>query len=278
MSGPPDLLTARVRTVRALGPHMIRVVLGDGDLAGYVPIGVPDEAVALWFRDGAPEGEPVGRNYSVRAFDPTRCEMTVDFVVHDGGVAAQWAARAAPGDTVELSRPRSWYRPAPGTRWQLLVADLAGVPALARILEERDPAVPAHVIVEVIDEQELAMLPRASGVTVDACIGTGNGVAPSVLGDRVRGCPLPPGPGYAWFAGEAGEAREVRKFLRTEHGWGRDQLDAVGYWRVDSERWMARYERVQRDVLAVYQSALESGRSEKEASELYDAALEQAGL
>jgi NADPH-dependent ferric siderophore reductase len=273
-----DLLTARVQTVRPLGPNMIRIVLGGGDLARYVPAGVPDEAVALWFRGADPGGEPIGRNYSVRAFDTARAEMTIDFVVHDGGVAAQWAKRAIPGDEVELSRPRSWYRPAPDTEWLLLVADLAGLPALARILEERDPAVPAHVIVEVIDEQELAMVPQAPGVTVDCTAGTGNGIAPSVLSDRVRAHALPPGPGYAWFAGEAGEARAVRKFLRTDHGWSNERLDVIGYWRVDAERWTARYERVQDELIAVYQGALEAGRSEKEASELYDDALEQAGL
>lgn len=273
-----DLLTAHVQSKSTLGTNMIRIVLGGGDLARYEPLGVPDEAVALWFRANDPDAEPIGRNYSVRAFDTARAEMTIDFVVHDGGVAAQWAKRAAPGDGVELSRPRSWYRPAPDTRWQLLVADLAGLPALARILEERDPAVPAHVVAEVIDEQELAMLPQAPGVTVEWSTGTGNGVAPSVLADRVRARSLPSGPGYAWFAGEAGEARAVRKFLRTDHGWGRDRLDVIGYWRADAERWTARYERVQDEMIAVYQGALEAGRSEKEAGELYDDALERAGL
>jgi NADPH-dependent ferric siderophore reductase len=278
MGAQPDLLTARVQAVRTLCPNMIRIVLGGGDLGSYVPVGVPDEAVALWFRGADSAAEPIGRNYSVRAFDTARAEMTIDFVVHDGGVAAQWAKRAAPGDEVELSRPRSWYRPAPDTEWLLLVADLAGLPALARILEERDPAVPAHAIVEVIDEQELAMLPEAPGVTVDSCTGTGNGLAPSVLSDRVRAHRMPPGTGYAWFAGEAGEARQVRKFLRTDHGWSRDRLDVIGYWRVDAERWTARYASVQDELIAVYQGALEAGRSEKEASELYDDALERAGL
>jgi NADPH-dependent ferric siderophore reductase len=274
----PDLLTARVQTVRALGPHMIRIVLGEGDLDRYVPLGVPDEAVALWFRGADPAAEPIGRNYSVRAFDPVRAAMTIDFVVHDGGVATQWATQATPGDQVEMSPPRSWYRPPADAGWHLLVADLAGLPALARILEERDPAVPAAVIVEVPDERDLVMLPVAPGVTVQACTGTGNGIGPSVLSARIRARPLPSGPGYAWFAGEASEARRVRKFLRTEHGWGRERLDVVGYWRVDSERWIAAYERVQDEMIAVYQGALEAGSSEKEASELYDDALEQAGL
>jgi NADPH-dependent ferric siderophore reductase len=278
MGAQLERLSTQVRTAQRIGPHMIRIVLGGGDLARYVPVGVPDEAVALWFPAADPGGEPIGRNYSVRFFDPARAEMTIDFVVHDGGVAAQWAVHAAPGDEVQLDRPRSWYRPSPDTRWKLLVADLAGLPALARILEERDPAVPAHVIVEVLDERELAMLPDAPGATVDVSIGTGNGIGPSVLSDRVRAHPLPPGPGYAWFAGEAGEARQIRKFLRTDHGWGRDQVDAIGYWRVDSERWLRHYERVQNELIAVYQGALEAGRSEKEASELYDDALEQAGL
>ncbi|HLU54539.1 MAG TPA: siderophore-interacting protein [Pseudonocardia sp.] len=273
-----DLLTARVQSVRPLGPNMIRIVLGGDGLAGYVPAGVPDEAVALWFRGPDPAADPIGRNYSVRSYDAARSELTIDFVVHDGGVAARWARGAAPGDEVELSRPRCWYRPAADARWHLLVADLTGLPALARILEERDPAVPAHVIVEVIDDRELALLPRVPGVTVTASTGTGNGVAPSVLAERVRGHALPPGPGYVWFAGEASEARAVRKFLRNDHGWSRDRLDVIGYWRVDAERWTARYQRMQDELIAVYQRALESGRDEKEATELYDDALERVGL
>src|SRR5688572_31441496 len=99
---------------------MIRIVLGEGDLDRYVPIGVPDEAVALWFPGTDPDAEPIGRNYSVRAFDPVRAAMTIDFVVHDGGVATQWATQATPGDQVGMSPPRSWYRPPPDAGWHLL--------------------------------------------------------------------------------------------------------------------------------------------------------------
>jgi NADPH-dependent ferric siderophore reductase len=269
-----DPFAAEVLSAEPLTPSLLRLVLGGGDLAGYPPIGLPDESVALYLPC---DGGTVARNYTVRAVDPDAGRMTVDVVVHEGGIAATWAAAARPGDALRLSRPRAWYRPPAGTRWQVLAADLTGLPALARILEEGVAGVATHVVVEVLDEGDLAVLPEAPGVTVDAVVGAGNGVAPSVLADRV--CARSgPGAGYVWFAGEAGESRRVRKGVRSGWGWPADRLDAIGYWRGDAERWAERYRAVADRVGTVYQAALDEGRSQKEAAELLDIAYERAGL
>jgi len=36
---------------------------------------------------------------------------------------------------------------------------------------------------------------------------------------------------YAWFAGEAGALRAVRRHLRDEAGLGADRVEVDGYWR-----------------------------------------------
>lgn len=115
-------------------------------------------------------------------------------------------------------------------------------------------------------------------VVLEVGVGTGNGVSPSKLPDRVRRfAPVSP-EGYLWFAGEAGAARQIRKYVRFELAWNASQYDTVGYWRVNAERWLKSYANVQDEVLTVYQNALDDGRSLKEAAEAMDSELERIGL
>ena len=113
---------AEVRRAGRLTPHMVRIVLGGGDLHRFVSTGVADERLVVVFpspgesEPPAPLRQPDGtadypdegsrpemRSYTVRAFDAGRAEMTIDFVAHQGGVASSWAMEARPGDVVYLT-------------------------------------------------------------------------------------------------------------------------------------------------------------------------------
>jgi NADPH-dependent ferric siderophore reductase len=107
----------------------------------------------------------------------------------------------------------------PTSDLQLLVADLAGLPAAARIVEELAPDNEAIAMVEVAEEADLEYLPHRTNVTVIATVGTSNGDGESVLAQLVAAQPLPSGRGCCWFAGEAGKSRAVRKYLRGQHHW-----------------------------------------------------------
>lgn len=271
-----------VTAVSDIGSRIRRVVF---EVADVDALGLPDAgdaALGIYFPEpaqpGPPdmEGDPEGRNYSVRRRDDR--EVTCDFVLHERGLATAWVRHAAPGQRVELDHARSWYRPEPTSAWQLLVADLSGLPALARILEELPPGTEAAAIVEVADRDDLNYLPARPDIPVVVSVGTGNGHAPSALPELVRAHAHPDGRGYCWFAGEAQATRVVRKYLRSEYGWVADQYDIVGYWRFDSETWDRRYEAVSVEVEAIYEQALADGKSEKIAAEEYDLALERAGL
>jgi NADPH-dependent ferric siderophore reductase len=280
----------------AIAARIRRIVLAVPDLAALSLPGGSDDALGIYFpdpgtsspppmefRDGVwgyfdPDHMPQGRNYSVRQVTVETRRITCDFVLHERGIASDWARRARAGDRVVLAHGRGWYRPEETTRWQLLVADLSGLPALARILEELPAGVDASVIVEVAEQSDLAYLPTRVDVPVAATVGTGNGHAPSRLAELVRAHPHPDGRGYCWFGGEAQATREVRKHLRGQHGWVADQYDIVGYWRFDSETWDKKYAAVSDEVEAVYAQALADGKDEKIASEVYDLALERVGL
>jgi NADPH-dependent ferric siderophore reductase len=254
-----------------LSPRLRRISLRvDDPEALAIPSG-GDCAVGVYF-DSTSHGE--GRTYSVRRHHGNRIDL--DIVLHTGGVGSTWAQRANAGDRVGLDHARSWYRPPSGTAWQLLVTDLSGLPATARIVEEPPLTASTTVIVEAADHHDLDYLPARPGVTVIPTLGTGNGVAPSRLADLVRQIDLP-AHGYCWFAGEATASREVRKYLRGR-SWASDQYDITGYWRLDSETWDAKFALVGDEVLTVYQRAIADGKGDKVASEEFDDALEQVGL
>ena len=128
---------------------MLRVVLGGPDLGRFRSSGAGDERLLVVFppagsfvppapvrlADGTldyPDRAtcPPMRSYTVRGWDPAAAEMTLDFVLHPGGVAAPWAIRAQPGDVVYVTEATGWYAPPAGARWQVLLADLTGLPAL----------------------------------------------------------------------------------------------------------------------------------------------------
>jgi NADPH-dependent ferric siderophore reductase len=263
--------SAAVVEALPLSPRLRRVSLRIQDPEALAIARCADSAVGVYFDAASPDE---GRTYSVRRHNGDRIEL--DVALHPGGPGSRWAQTAEPGDCVGLDHARSWYRPAPGTLWQLLVTDLAGLPATARIIEEAPPGISTTVIAEIVDHHDLDYLPARSGVTVLPSMGTGNGYAPSRLAELVRQIDLP-ADGYGWFAGEAGASRAVRKYLRGR-GWTIDQYDVAGYWRSGSEVWDAEFARLSDDLFAVYQRAIADGKGDKAALEEFDDALDQAGL
>ena len=262
---------ALVVDARALSPRLHRVSLRVEDPVALAIPPDPDAAVGVYF-DAASPG--AGRTYSVRRHDGPRIDL--DIVLHSGGPGADWARAAAPGHRVGLDHANAWYRPPPDTAWQLLVTDLAGLPATARILEAAPAAVATTVVVEAPDQQDLGYLPDRPGVTVVSSAGTGNGLAPCRLAEVVRRIDLPDH-GYCWFAGEASQARAVRKYLRGR-GWSTEHYDITGYWRRDSDAWDARFALIDDDLFAVYQRAIAEGKGNRLAFEEFDDALERLGL
>ena len=255
------------------GPRMRRVIFDVPQLARLTLPGAGDEAVGIYVPD-----DDEGRNYTVRHRGPGDNQLTCDFVLHERGVASGWARRATAGDRVMLDHARSWYRPEATSAWQLLIADLSGLPALARILDELPDGTEASVIVEVADESDLDYLTVPSRIPVVTSVGTGNGYAASRLTELAQAHTHADGRGYCWFAGEAKSTREVRKYLRATHGWSANQYDIVGYWRFDSETWDRKFEEVSDEMIAVYEKALADGKSDKVAAEEFDLALESIGL
>lgn len=221
--------SGEVVDVERLSPSLVRVVLGGAGLAGFTSLGVPDEACVFEFPvPGAATGlvpDP-GRWYTVRRFSESR--LTLDVVLHPGGLGSGWAQHAAAGDELRITHHNSWFRRQAGAGWQVLIGDITALPAIARIVEESAAEVPTSAIVEVPDPGDRQELPGAEVRWVHnpelASAGSG-------LGELARDLVLPPGPGYVYVAGEAAATRAVRKWLRREFGLPADAFGVIGYWR-----------------------------------------------
>jgi NADPH-dependent ferric siderophore reductase len=270
----PDHVAGSVVESIFLSDHFMRVVLEVPDVATLdLPHGA-DTAVGVYF--GRNQRAP-GRTYTVRHDDRRSGRIVVDILMHGDGVGTAWAKQVSVGDIVVLAHANSWYRPPATADWQLLVADMAGLPALARILDA-PPPMATTVVVELVDEADLAYLPHQSDLSVVSLFGTGNGVSGSALVAHVMSLTPAEGSGYCWFAGEASDARALRKHLRHERRWRLSQLDVMGYWRRDSADWDTRFSRVGSELYSVYTKAIDEGKGEKVAMEEFDEALERAGL
>ncbi len=291
-----DHYRAEVIDVRRLTPNMVRIRFGGEDLHRFTSSGFADERICVLFpRRGErrpPEpayvngrldysdgtARPPSRSYTVRRWAADRAEMDIDFMVHDGGVAARWALHAQLGDGVGLSTADGWHAPPADATWQLLLADMTGLPALGRIVEELPAGARAHVIAEVISPDDTQAFSTSGAVTYDWIHDTGHGHSPSALLEAIKTFEFPEGPGYIWLAGEAAVSRDVRKYVRRDLGWPVGRFEIIGYWRARKEEWTVRWTEKKPELEAVWAKARANGLSGTELREHYLEAVEKAGL
>ncbi|MGV9250308.1 siderophore-interacting protein [Streptomyces sp. NPDC003697] len=244
---PRKAHTAQVVRTERLTPHMQRVVLGGDGLAGLTADTCTDHYVKLLFpaegvtypepfdmqrvREEFPREQwPVTRTYTVRAWDPERRELTLDFVIHgDEGLAGPWALRARPGETVRFVGPGGAYAPDMSADWHLLAGDESALPAIARALETLPEGARAHAFVEVAGPQEEQKID--SGVDV-VWLHRGQRPVGEALVEAVRALTFPEGRVHAFVHGEAGFVKELRRLLRVGHAVPREDLSVSGYWRL----------------------------------------------
>ena len=257
-------LAATVLRTERLSASLVRVVVGGPGLDLFEASPCADSYVKVVFvHDGAArpfprtddgridldavagalprEHPPRMRSYTVRAFDETTRELTLDFVVHgDEGAAGPWAAAAQRGDEVLLVGPGGGYEPDPAAGRHLLAGDLSALPAIAVALERLPGDAVGHALVEVHDAGDEVDLPRPAAVEL-TWVHTGDERPAVRLVDAVRALPWPDGDVHGFVHGEAAAVREIRRYLRTERGLGLDRLSVSGYWRLgqDDEGWRA---------------------------------------
>lgn len=239
---------AEVLNVERLSPSMVRVVFAGGELdqftpaaetdayinARFVPAGspvsVPFESDEL--DDVEPELRPRPRRYTVRDWDASNQTLTVDFVAHgDQGYAGPWAQRAEPGDRLQFVGPRGNYLPSPAVDWHLFVGDESALPAIGASLESLSGDAVAQVFVVVDGPEHQYPLPSDASVEVLWLYRDGAADPEALLVEALTAADFPEGSFDAFVHGEAGEVRDVRRYLEAERNVDVGAQSISPYWR-----------------------------------------------
>ncbi|WP_431782706.1 siderophore-interacting protein [Streptomyces chumphonensis] len=238
--------TEVVRT-GAVGAGLVRVTLGGPGVAGF-EAHAPDEHVKLVFpeADGSlrlpephgamlrwPRPSPTTREYTVRRFDPVAGELDIDVARHDGGLVWDWACAVRPGVVVHVAGPPGGLIVPHVYDRYLLAGDLTALPAIARRLEELPKDARGWAFVEVADASEEIPLSAPVDFEVrwlhrgERPAGTGDALARAVTA-----VPVPEGERlFVWAAGEAGQVKPLRRWVRDTLRPAKDDHDITGYWK-----------------------------------------------
>lgn len=291
-----QIFRAEVLDTSHLTDGMIRIVFGGGGLKDFTSTGVGDEYLRVFlpepgskepvlpfaagdYWDYAPGVQPSPmRTYTVRAVDPDAGTVTIDFVVHDGGVAASWARAAVPGDAVGLNSPTGLYDPPAGLGWQVLLTDATGLPAVGRLIEQAPAGVRTRVVIEIAQDSHRQEFAPHPDVEITWILG-GNGHSQSALFEVIRSMDLPGGTGYIWFAGESKVLRSIRKHLRHERALAPASYKLIGYWTDKLEQWEERWENLEAGTKAELDALwADDSRDPELIQDDYHNAMESLGL
>ena len=236
----------QVARVETISPRMRRIIFAGADLADFASAAADDHVKLFFPAPGAerpvvpgPDASPseragsIMRDYTPRWFDPARCELAIEFVIHGEGPASTWVAQAAPGQWLGIGGPKGSLLTPDDYETYLLMGDETALPAIARHLEELPPGVRVIALIEVADKREERHLATATNASVTWLHRDGVAAGASgLLEGALRGLMLPGGEVYAWLAGEIETIRRLRRYLVEEEGLAREQIRAAGYWRV----------------------------------------------
>ncbi|WP_211090139.1 siderophore-interacting protein [Pseudothauera nasutitermitis] len=237
----------QIKRVVPLGPRMLRVTLAGEELEGFTSL-AHDDHVKLFFPapgesrpprpEVTPEGlhfadgveKPAARDYTPRRYDAQAGELDIDFVLHEEGVATDWARAARPGDWIGVGGPRGSQLFGAGFDWYLLAGDATALPAIARRLEELPAGAHVVAVIEVADaEDELPLASRADA-RVHWVHRAADELPGAALVRALGDLQLPAGKGFAWAACETETVQRLRDLLIEARGMPKDQVKVSAYW------------------------------------------------
>ncbi len=243
---PPAFRHVSVLGVERLSARMVRVTFAGPSLGGLT---VDEPAASMRLLLPSPGERALvmpqwhgneflladGRRPSIRTLTPVRVdpqllELDLDFVLHGGGAASDWAEAAAPGDEAAVSGPGRGYAIDGDAPAFLLAGDESAIPAIRQLLEALPDEIPVHVIIEVARPDGRLPLPARPGTEVD-WIDLPPGAAPGdALVAAFRKADLVDGT-RVWAAGEAAGVQRIRRHLFEDRSFPRTEATVRGYWK-----------------------------------------------
>lgn len=183
-------------------------------------------AEGVVWNDGA---RSLARDYTPREFEGNN-QLTLDFFIHKGGVASEWAEQAQPGHELVVGGQQGSSTIPDDSRFQLYICDETGLPAFKR----RKPAVRAEQLYLFAYTDEATgrgYLDDIEGVEVN-WLGSGMmhtdnlGMLIGAL-DKVS---LPFDDYFIWLAGEGETVKMLNGYFTQRRGCDATFVRAVAYW------------------------------------------------
>ena len=212
-----------VKAVEQTTPNFRRITCVAESRSDFVSASFDDHVKV--FVDAAGGGEPARRDYTPRSFDNAARELVIEFALHGEGPAAEWAAKAAAGDTLAIGGPKGSMIVPLDYDWHLLVGDETAFPAVARRLEELPAGARAVLILQAANVADRRAFKSAADVALTWV------ATDAELLAAVRALTLPAGEGYAWCAGEASCMAALRRELVEVKGHPGEAIRAAAYWK-----------------------------------------------
>lgn len=178
-----------------------------------------------------PKGSfPYARTYTVRRFDEQTRELDIDFAMHEGGLASDWAYRVQPGEKILMAGPKHSSGLPRGVDWMLIAGDETALPAIAHCLEQLPPDLPATVVIEVAEPSH-RQEPKCEAPVDITWLYRSENDGRSRLVDAVRAVQWRPGQPYLWVAGETLTIKPLRRWAKVDKEIPKEFVEITGYWR-----------------------------------------------
>ncbi|GAB2933070.1 siderophore-interacting protein [Hafnia psychrotolerans] len=228
-----------------------RIVLSGEDLKGFNSRGF-DDHIKLFFpakpgdaitlptitEGGILWGEgprPINREYTPLHFDAQANELTIDFYIHDGGIASEWADNVQPGDKLIIGGPRGSLLIPVDYQWQLYLCDETGLPALKRRLAElKNSASTAKIIVlvNVKEDSCIRYLEDDAAFNIEWVVSNGlqGEQEKDAVWQKVKSLPLPESDYYIWATGEGKLVKGLQDYFTVTKGLDPAYVRCVAYW------------------------------------------------
>lgn len=245
-----------VEKISTLSPSMVRIVLGGDGLDEFTATDYTDQYINAYFipenasysppfeleevRALGDSQRPRSRRFTVRRWDSTTRRLTIDFVTHgDQGYAGAWAQRAKVGDRLQFKGPNGSYKPDMKADWHLLAGDESAISAISASVESI-PESKTCLVFLIVDGPENKIEFASSPLHQIEWIYRSAVPDPDLaLLEAIKSQDFPAGDFDIFVHGEAGEVRNIRKFLISEHEINIESASISPYWRRDhtDEAW-----------------------------------------
>ncbi|RKS87371.1 NADPH-dependent ferric siderophore reductase [Orbus hercynius] len=209
-----------------IGPHLKLLFPAENSQDIIFPQ-TNEENKIIW-QDGVRERV---RTYSIRDYNENDNSLSVDFVVHQHGVATSWAQQAKIGDCIGLVAMGSKNRFDETVKFVLL-GDIAAMPAICYTLEHLPAKQHVTAIIEVRDEQDKVTLNLPESATLSWLVTPKD--QPSQLISTLTQLKLDTADSQLVFWGgmESSLAQSLRHYIKAQFtALSGDCVRLISYWR-----------------------------------------------